>query len=1095
MASQTNIERGEMVLGECGSGRRDRYPRCGALVFTTHKTSRPNHQETWRTTETVITSLTASRIGCGGMRLRVWITVWLLLVGGLLFSPSFVRDVSATTFYVGGGGPGNYTTIQEAIDAANAGDTVYVYGGTYYENLIVDKRLSLTGESKNSTTIDGSQTGDVIYVSSDGVNITDFTLTGSGWTYYDAGLELDRIEHCHVADNNISDSWVGILLNSSNNNTILRNSVSYNLRVGISLIDSDSNMIAGNSASNNTAIIYLTESSNNNSLTGNVAHDNERGIYLVQSDENFLRNNTILTTYREGIMISMSEGNIIEYNTVSSSNTDGIWLVEASNSTLTGNNVSHSDWVGISIWSSYNITLTDNHMTQNGVFLAGPVDSWTSHIIDTSNKVNGKPVRYWKNAVNGTVPLNAGQVILANCTGVLVENQNISGSSPGMQLGYSSHNTLANNSAFSNHWAGFFILYSNDNYVTNNTASSNSWAGIWVSGSARNTLTDNTLISNSNSGIELIHSTGHLLAGNVMTGDGIEIYGSAPEFWNTHSIDTSNAVNGRPVRYWKNRTGGTVPPGAGQVILASCIDVVVEKQNISNTQRGIDLGFSSGATIVNNDISNSGRGIGLIFSDDNEVYLNSLSNNGIGINVEYSDGNRIYHNVFMENQGQARTENSDSEWDDGYPSGGNYWSDYAWTDVMSGPAQDQPGSDGIGDIPRGIWLDEEDRYPLMTPKRDRNPPEVKFVLINGLPSRTYVLPDVPPLTLTAVLDDTETGDHTIDGANFTIGIANWSSSTPMEASDGQYDSSLEVALAEIPVPNGSGSQDYCVYSWDRGHNFNTTSVACARLILIRPPSHPEMLDASLSGPGLGDITLSWSRSQDDGAGENDVARYDVHRSTNYEGAYQIVGNVFSDGSSTYEWTCTGCGEGDSNDYFFYVVANDSVLSTPSPNKAAKFTSQLSIGPSLASFPLIQTNESIAHVLRTACFDMAWSHDSFDGKWKSYATGKVYRTLHRLDHSMGIWMNVTQDSNLTVAGIVPAQTEIQLHAGWTLVSFPSFSSYTVVDLKTETGATRVEGFDATPPYFLRVLADGETLQAGYGYWVKVDSDVAWVVENS
>ena len=91
------------------------------------------------------------------------------------------------------------------------------------------------------------------------------------------------------------------------------------------------------------------------------------------------------------------------------------------------------------------------------------------------------------------------------------------------------------------------------------------------------------------------------------------------------------------------------------------------------------------------------------------------------------------------------------------------------------------------------------------------------------------------------------------------------------------------------------------------------------------------------------------------------------------------------------------------------------------------------------------------------------------------------------------MNVTEASNLTVAGIVPAQTRIELQTGWDLVSFPSFnSSYTVADLKAETGATRVEGFDPAPPYFLRVLGDAEVLRAGYGYWVMVGADTTWTV---
>jgi hypothetical protein len=54
-------------------------------------------------------------------------------------------------------------------------------------------------------------------------------------------------------------------------------------------------------------------------------------------------------------------------------------------------------------------------------------------------------------------------------------------------------------------------------------------------------------------------------------------------------------------------------------------------------------------------------------------------------------------------------------WDDGYPSGGNYWSDYKGIDVKSGPNQDQPRSDGIGDTPYVIDANNQDRYPLMNP--------------------------------------------------------------------------------------------------------------------------------------------------------------------------------------------------------------------------------------------------------------------------------------------------------------------------------------------------------------------------------------------
>jgi hypothetical protein len=57
--------------------------------------------------------------------------------------------------------------------------------------------------------------------------------------------------------------------------------------------------------------------------------------------------------------------------------------------------------------------------------------------------------------------------------------------------------------------------------------------------------------------------------------------------------------------------------------------------------------------------------------------------------------------------------NSVNAWDDGYPSGGNYWSDYTGVDLRKGPYQNETGSDGIGDTPYSIDSDNADRYPLM----------------------------------------------------------------------------------------------------------------------------------------------------------------------------------------------------------------------------------------------------------------------------------------------------------------------------------------------------------------------------------------------
>jgi hypothetical protein len=62
---------------------------------------------------------------------------------------------SGNTLYVGGIGPGNYTSIQDAIDNASIGDTVFVYNGTYYEIITIDKSINLVGEDRYNTIIDG----------------------------------------------------------------------------------------------------------------------------------------------------------------------------------------------------------------------------------------------------------------------------------------------------------------------------------------------------------------------------------------------------------------------------------------------------------------------------------------------------------------------------------------------------------------------------------------------------------------------------------------------------------------------------------------------------------------------------------------------------------------------------------------------------------------------------------------------------------------------------------------------------------------------------------------------------------------------------
>lgn len=80
-----------------------------------------------------------------------------------------------------------------------------------------------------------------------------------------------------------------------------------------------------------------------------------------------------------------------------------------------------------------------------------------------------------------------------------------------------------------------------------------------------------------------------------------------------------------------------------------------------------------------------------------------------------NNNNTIYHNNFIKNTRQALSLDSVNIWDNGYPSGGNYWSEYAGVDFYSGPYQNETGSDGIGDTQYTVGANNTDRYPFIRP--------------------------------------------------------------------------------------------------------------------------------------------------------------------------------------------------------------------------------------------------------------------------------------------------------------------------------------------------------------------------------------------
>ena len=86
------------------------------------------------------------------------------------------------TLYVGGNGTGNYSRIQDAINDAVDGDTVFVYDDSspYVENLVVDKSIHLIGEDKETTIISRKEINYTIGLFTNGISISGFTIKNAG---------------------------------------------------------------------------------------------------------------------------------------------------------------------------------------------------------------------------------------------------------------------------------------------------------------------------------------------------------------------------------------------------------------------------------------------------------------------------------------------------------------------------------------------------------------------------------------------------------------------------------------------------------------------------------------------------------------------------------------------------------------------------------------------------------------------------------------------------------------------------------------------------------------------------------------------------
>ena len=223
---------------------------------------------------------------------------------GTIVNGNSIRIISnGNTLYVGGTGPNNYTRIQEAIDNASDNDTVFVFDDSspYYEHLIVNKSISLLGENRDTTVIDGGDSGNIIYINAQWVTVSEFSIWNG-----DIGIFLDY-RNSLIEKNNIEFNNKGVFVSGIGYNEIDWNNVSSNIN-GIVIEDSYRNSIMFNyihfNKENGLVLCSSTMEDptefkcERNQVWKNDFRFNKRGIFINNSNEDEIRFNNFILNYR-----------------------------------------------------------------------------------------------------------------------------------------------------------------------------------------------------------------------------------------------------------------------------------------------------------------------------------------------------------------------------------------------------------------------------------------------------------------------------------------------------------------------------------------------------------------------------------------------------------------------------------------------------------------------------------------------------------------------------------------------------------------------------------------------------------------------------
>lgn len=570
-------------------------------------------------------------------------------------------------------------------------------------------------------------------------------------------IQIDFAGHAEIMYSNISYGDLGIYLLSSSYNNVTNNNVSNNWWSGIYLDSSSNNTITNNNVSNNVCGIYIEKSSYNNISNNNVSN-NDYGFYLDESSNNYMTNNSFVN---DGVLISGSglshfnthyipdnntvNGKPLYYykdNECNGTDIDGVSigqliLANCTNVNVKNLQISNTD-VGIEVGFSTSSLITSNNVSSNGVL--GIYLSHSLNIDVTQNDVleNGED----------------GIFLYSSSNSNITQNNVSNNGDDGIHLYFLSNNIIAANNITLNNANGIRTLFSSNNNITQNNVSENGYDGIDLYSSSNNDITQNSVSINNGTGIIITESSDNIMYNNTVSNNsvGIELFGDDT---NTNTI-TSSRIFGNQKGIYVNNPSVVMTTGSSDHILSNNViydnvegislqvvnaglinEVDISSSVIYNNDIGIE---SSGGRIGNITISNctireNRIGIQMYGPDWNEIVDNDISdNNEYAIHLSNSEYDLIHHNNFIDNGGglQAYDDTGLNFWNNTYPSGGNYWSNYdaiveGCTDDYSGATTPQTAGtpDGLCDLQYNIDANSADYYPFVYPLPiDGTPPAI-----------------------------------------------------------------------------------------------------------------------------------------------------------------------------------------------------------------------------------------------------------------------------------------------------------------------------------------------------------------------------------